>query len=431
MKKNTLLSWTERLKSYAKEQNLPTRILDSIENCQRHIRLDNRQWPETRQSIENILESIRLKISDSQSVPTTEVETQIKTIAEQCHKKNLSSLTNIEQRKILSIKECLRKMDEIAFTKAHLDTISNEGMYLSFFQQIQQSYEEDMLQTSRQLVKDVGENCSHMMDHMHSMFHHIGAYSEGIGHEKFYKEYETQRDTLENKIMGEVMTADFGSSAVMSFAHKTKNGVRHIAKKYQRKKRVFLWMPVLLLFIMFITIAGATSLQYSSQKTAAKTQTVSANESANENSGHDENKEYSLIDPIKNQVAGKLITPGIFASSAYFFGGLSAGLGILLAFLLLLFVVAYTYYIHRLQTWCRHQICEKCELYLKSELEQFKQNDEMNQIADNTVQDIVIEYERQYLTILNRILKGTRYDQEKQENNATFQSLWEEWMNLK
>ena len=51
----------------------------------------------------------------------------------------------------------------------------------------------------------------------------------------------------------------------------------------------------------------------------------------------------------------------------------------------------------------------------------------MEKKASEAIEDMIIQYEQQYLSVLNHILKGTPYSQETSKGAARFQALREEW----
>ena len=123
----------------------------------------------------------------------------------------------------------------------------------------------------------------------------------------------------------------------------------------------------------------------------------------------------------------KQLGGGVLVSLAYFAAGAVASLGAASLFLALLCIAFYGMYLSLLQAWFKGQICKRSEKYLKAELNRFFQDKTMEKKASEAIEDMIIQYEQQYLSVLNHILKGTPYSQETSKGAARFQALREEW----
>lgn len=145
-------------------------------------------------------------------------------------------------------------MGEIAHTEAHLVKLMEKNQYENHFQQIKYAYDQNMVKMAGEMVGDFSSNYDHMADHMRSMFQSVGGSIDGIRSERFYHEYETERDTIEKKLIRETQTADYGGSSIMEFANKTKECIQNIVKKIILKKRLFTWIPILLLLVAAISV---------------------------------------------------------------------------------------------------------------------------------------------------------------------------------
>ena len=73
-----------------------------------------------------------------------------------------------------------------------------------------------------------------------------------------------------------------------------------------------------------------------------------------------------------------------------------------------------------------------CAEYLNTELIQFEQNNSLMPQVEETMQNALEEYERQYLNVLNQLFSDTKYnsggDDEKKTNQFTV--LKENWRTL-
>lgn len=67
-----------------------------------------------------------------------------------------------------------------------------------------------------------------------------------------------------------------------------------------------------------------------------------------------------------------------------------------------------------------------------TELSRFERENELSLKLDAVMINAVDEYERRYLEVLNQLLMGTGYEEQKQENDMTeWNALREQWNTLK
>ena len=421
--KDKILQWLLKLELYAKEQGIPMRILDVIEECKEHIQSEDMKWQELEPMLEQVLESICGKAGlnrvaavehGKNSVPAEKVKAQVKKMAEQCRKENLTSAAGIEGRKNFNIKECFRLMEDIAYTEAHLDQMLDGGLYLKFFENQKDMYERDSEEMIRELINDINGNYGRMAEQMRSMFQEIGGYEIGVGNEKFYREYVNGKEELENKLMGEVKTEDFGGSIIMEFAKKTKKGVQRIVKKLKPKKYVLMLFPVLLLMVIFVGKAVVQNYQTEISETEAESTEQGTNGFLEEMGKMMADKAMKDIDREGVNIITLVMKPEIL---------------LLIGFLILLVILLYALYIRMIKAWYRRCICRRCGDYLRTELGQFVKERTMHEKAQMAVEHILEEYERQYLGIWNRIFLGTIYEDRQEETEL--EVLQREWKTLK
>lgn len=425
--KDKMLDWIKELETYAKEQGLSMRILDSIEECKNHIVKEDLSWQELRQQLEEVMESVGLKTQQTDmaaysqnknNVSVEKVQTQVRRMAEDCHRENLDSASAIAEKKNLNVKECIRKMNEISHTEAYFDEMIDEKRYMDFFQRVKNSYEKDMSKVTEEMVDDISDNYNHMADHMRSMFQSIDGYIDGVGNEAFYREYESRNAGIRDQVISEVHTADFGGSAVTGFADKTKNVIHKITKKIRVKKTILSIVPIIIIILLFVL----------SIYSVIKTVSGIAGDIANicESFEIDNNVINNLQEIDQLYQSNKDLPDELIDTIESMFKIVKN-----LKWGLLYFIVIYIFYLWMLKKWCKHCICKECSKYLHTELAMFEQKDEIRKKVDETITQIVSDCEQQYLVILNRIFAGTKYEEKDTEQVSGFDDLQRKWNQLK
>lgn len=433
------LEWLNELEQYAKEQKLSIRILDNIDECKKQITTDNPNWNELNVGVEDLLKSIERKTvpdtvqkdKNKNEVSIQAIKTRVTKMAEQCHIENESSISMMAERKNAVTKKLYGDMQEISHTKAHFSELINEDLYLEFFQKTKREYEKNVFQMIQEMLGDISNNYNYMLEHMRRMFQSIGGYKNGLGNEKFYHEYASRKDGIDKKIQSEVESSYTGGSEIILFGQKSKDVIKGIVKKLNRKRKILIWMPLLLLLLCF-SLKAITSQKQS--------QEIIENAEA-EAEKNDENSEVrAILTDIGKNIGEKAVKEaslkavGSFLSATIsFLSALMISLGALLLFIVLLIIVVYAAYIKILRLWCNHQIQKRCGAYLKTELIQFEQNNTLMPKLEETIKNCVEEYERQYLEILNHIFIDTNYgfSNEQNEEEISFTSLKEKWNILK
>lgn len=412
-----ILQWILELEKYARDQGLSMRILDSIEGCKQHIYKEDLPWQTLKQQIEDVMESVRLKVQQTDvtvqrqngdRISVEKVQEQVRRMAEQCHRENIDSVNAIQDRKEINIRESIRQMGEIAHTKAHLEKLLEKNRYENHFQQIKYAYDQNMVKMAGEMVVDISSNYDHMADHMRSMFQSMCGSIHGIRSERFYHEYETERDTIEKKLIRETQTADYGGSSIMEFANKTKECIQNIVKKMILKKRLFTWIPILLLLVVAISV---TVIKYQERDDS-------------EVSGQ------QIIDFIEDVIPENEKEAYGLTAFGYFMMALTVSyISNIIAFILI-FIVVYAFYLRKLKKWCNRRIYESCETYLKAELAAFEHGNQLAQKTDQAVSQIVEDCEQQYLVIFNRIFAGTKYEEKTAAEDSGFEVLQRKWSQI-
>lgn len=101
----------------------------------------------------------------------------------------------------------------------------------------------------RELLQDISSNYDHLLEHLKNMLQSIGSYKAGVGNEKFYYEYESKREGLNNRLQGEAEQSDVGGNEITSFGQKTAETIRKIVKKITVKRKSLAWIPLLILLL--------------------------------------------------------------------------------------------------------------------------------------------------------------------------------------
>lgn len=423
-----IIAWIEELEQYAKAQKLPMRILDELEECKQLASSNRADWDMVNRTIEELLESIQGKLAPAkvqqesviEEVSVEEVKMQVKKMAQRCHTENFSSVEGMIERKNTVIRKMYGQLSEIGHVRAHLEELKNEDLYLVFFEKCRISFERDVLEMVGELLQSIRNNYGYMLDHMRSMFQSIGGYRKGMGNEKFYLEYEARRGGIDQRVLGEVQTADIGGNDLISFGQRTKDTVKGIVGKLVRKRKLLAWVPLIVLLCLF-TVTSVVRQEQSRQTLESAEQ---------------EETEDSLLKDIAADLGKKTVesvSEGVLQSMASFLLVLLASLGILSIAVVLVIVVLYRCYLKILKRWCDHQICKRCGEYLQTELSQFQQNNNFFLKLDTVMRNAVEEYERQYMEVLNSLFMDTGYaDQPAQQEGAVrWDTLRGEWEQLK
>lgn len=425
-RKREAAEWFDELKRYAGEKNLPMRIMDELEECRKLALSGEVEWGAVSRSVEELLESIEGKSMPAamqekagNEVSTEDIKAKLEKMARRCHTENTASVDSMGERKNAVIKKMYGQLFEISQTKAHLEELKNEDLYLHFFSQSRTTYERDTFEMIRELLQSVSNNYGYMLDHMKSMFQSIGGYRKGIGSEKFYLEYEARRNGIDQKLLSEAQTADIGGNDIISFGQRTKEVIKGMVKRLERKRKLLACMPLIILLCLLMV--GSIVRQGQSRQETERIEET--NESDN-----------AVIKDVAQKLGEKVINkPEIVKSVVGFIRTLLVSLGAFLALVLLVIVLLYIAYLKILKQWCNHQIWKRCGEYLKTELSRFEQENGFSSKLDAVMLNAVDEYERQYMEVLNQLLTGTDYERQNQQQNemAEWNALREQWNTLK
>lgn len=419
--------WIENLWHYAEEKNMPMRILDEVEECRERLSSVEIDWDAMDTTVGELLESIEekeypvttKKEQFKQEISAADVEAQVKKMAQRCHADNITSLESMEEQKNIVIKKNCEQIMEISYTKAHLEELKNEDLYLQFFQNRKMVYEKDVSEMIRDMLQSISGNYNHMLNHMRSMFQSIGGYKNGMGNEKFYQEYEERRTGIDAKVRGEAESADIGGEDIISFGQKTGQTIKNIVNKLVWKRKILAWLPLIILLCIF---AGNAIIKQEQSKAVVES-------SANADEDNAEIREEVLKIGVK---ALEKVTSKLIKSVINFVLSLLLSIGAVLIFIILLVIVIYVFYLKALKAWCDQQICKSCGEFLKTELSQFTQNNIFSSKLDAVMENAVNVYEQQYMIVLSNLFQDSPYgsDHEQESNRSKISLLRDEWKKI-
>lgn len=414
-KQKDILAWLGELEKYATDKQLSMRILDGIEDCKNKTGAESPDLQEISIRVEDLLSSIEQKTAsvvvqdnNQDQIPIQAIEDQIKKMAQRCQTENKASVRNITERKNLVVKKIYENLQEITHTKAHLKDLKDQSAYLHFYENQRMEYERATFSLIRELLHDVSGNYNYMVEHLRSMFQSIGGYKFGVGNEKFYNEFETQKEGLDNRLQNEVVSKEVGGSKITDFAQKTEKKIKKTVSKFVRVRKLLAWVPVIVLLL--VLTAGFVVKQNNQQDTTEETQ--------------EQSSWVSDLASWASDFAKEKVSQNTSSSET----DLS-----FLIFIVLIVIVLYCAYIGVLKSWCNRRICTVCGEYLQVELEDFKRSDSIMPMLNDAVDSSILEYEQEYLAILHQILFGSVFDADENEQSKMreFESLKESWNKIK
>lgn len=404
-----MIEWLSDFQQFAKDERLPIRLIDRIGDCKELVTQKKPNWNQITIETEDLLESVVHKVqenkkeiivNDETEVSIEEIKNFIREATEREHNETISSLNNILYRKKLIENECYQKMNEITFVEANIEKIEDEGRFLQFFQNNKENYERNEKQLLHELMKDVEDNLTYMMEQIRNMFQNIEGSTIGISNKKFYIEYTQRKEAIDNSIKHKIESADLGGRKIIDFAHGIKNNVIKVVHKFRKKERFFKFLPLLL-----IAICVFGFIAFSIVKTPMS----------------NDKTEFST-EIIKNLINGVL-----FLISEVF-----AIIIIPIVILIIVLIVrGYMKYCKMLRQKYEAQISSYCGDYLKTELYNFAKENQLDNAEE--IKKLVFEYEQQYRDILNCIFENTQLDPFGKEElaNAKIEQIKESWNQIK
>ncbi|MBQ9927714.1 MAG: hypothetical protein IJO65_07020 [Lachnospiraceae bacterium] len=432
-KQTKLMKWLNELEQYAKEKQLSIRIIDGIEDCKRQAADKNLDWNKMKRTVDEVLESVESKAvpavtqesEKENEVSIQVIREQVKKMALRCQNENKDTLDNFLEPERIAIKKSHERLREISYTKAHIAELKDEELLLGFFRKCKKEHENDMIHLFQQMLDDISNNYNYMLEHMRSMLRSAGGYKIGIGSEKVYHEYEERKEGIKKKLLSEAQSSDVGGKDIEDLGQKCKSAIKKITKKHEKKRKLFAWIPLLILLCCFMVSAISTQEQNQAIVEEAEKQ------NEEENSVITDMLVEKAIDYVKDANTSSI---GNFLSAIVsLIGALAVSLGAMLIFILLMIILLYTAYVKILRKCCDKQICKQCEKYLNVEFTRFEQQNVLVTKTEMAMKSIVEGYEQQYLVILNNIFCETTNEQHERSEpiQDKYGQLKEAWNQLK
>lgn len=445
-KQKKALDCLKGIEQYAKEQKLSTRILDGIDECKKQIAEDDTKWNEVNFAVEDILKSIEQKTApvsiykdkDKNEISIQEIKAQITKMAERCHAENETSMGMMTERKNAVLQKAYREIQEITYIKAHSKELKDENLYLEFYKKVKSKYEKNVFQIIKEMLGDISNNYNYMLEHIKSMFQSIGGYAAGVGNKTFYHEYAEKKEGLDKKIQSESETSEVGGSEIISFGIRTKDAIKDIKKKINKKTKLLMTAPILMVLTLLLICFSVKVITLINENKAViekeeeKENSEVKDDAEKTNKSEESNSEIERITDDLMEVLGTVVTSEIESEMMSDTLGSSIGIKVVLGIVIVI-IALYAIYIIILKLWCSHQIRKRCGEFLQTETIQFAQNNTLMPKLEEAMKTAVEEYESQYLAILNSIFIGTNYDMNntKNEKQDQFTVLKEEWNALR
>lgn len=428
-KQQEAIIWLQKLQQLVNREQLPARIKDSISECEAKVKNAEPDWSLFQSEVNEVLESIKGKLVKEtpleirvheDKVTIEEIKTFVRNTTERAHTDNLSSIEAIEHRKNIIVRECYQKINEIACVEANMEFVENEGRYIQFFENIKNDYNRKMLHLLKELIEDIGSNTGHMMKYIKNMFQSISGIQMGISNKKYYTEYEEKKEIMDDRFLKQVENGELGGSPIVDFGFETKNKVKKLVSKAQKKKRFLTLLPVILVIAyLFLSRVFPVVEKYIEYQTAKVESTKAATES--KNGEMIENVVSGVVNGVDTIKANRV------AESAKAVGGINVWTIIIIVGVIF---IAYRAYIKMLTRQYNDQVSKTCGEYLRGELLRFEENCRIN--AGAHIERIVADYEQQYLNTLNEIFKESDLDTTAEdETNRELDKIIQEWNHIK
>ncbi|MCM1264224.1 MAG: hypothetical protein NC313_16050 [Butyrivibrio sp.] len=391
-----LLEWLKKLELYAQNENLPMRLADSIRDLQKQVVEENADWHQLCINADNLLQSIGEKIRKQQvsqeivtdfdaAIPVEEVRKKISEALERGHNENNASISSALYGSNAPIKYCYQQIDEIVGNKETVHKICKGDYFLNLFNNVKQNYEQNITHTLNNFATSISNNCMRMIENIRSICKSISGYKLGVGEEKFYIKYNERKEGWDNQLRYNIANADLGAHVIMDFAQATLEKIRKITPKYEKKKKVYLALPCIVMLIGLL-IVGAFSLVQSAK---------------NDDSGNE----------ITIKRGETEITVDVSGLSSSINGGVTSNIKIVI-----IIIAVYAVYAAAVLIIYHNKLLSDYGECLRRESELFEKENRLDCYVK--FGKIVADYEKYYLDVVNEIFEGTTLDyySAKQQN---------------
>lgn len=413
-KQKKLLEWFDKLERFARNENLPLRLMDSIGDLKEQAAGETTDWYRLYPQIEDLLHSIDQKvqkdlpediIANDERVSADEVRQQITETIERSHQENLSSVHIAVHGNHAAVKECYRRMKEITSDKKALKKIGNGNYFLQFFQNVRQHYEQNANRNFNDFAESVSNNCTHMIERIKSMCKNIDGYKLGLGEQEFYIKYSETKKGWDVQLLHRIESTDLGSNAIMDFAQESLGKIQGIIRNYQKKRNLRIFLPLLIMLLCSL-LAGGFFL-------AGKHMDSQNGQDVQTNTENAETNSTNIFPvPANTGVLDQVIEAG----------RLSIIQSVLIAIAVILII--YIAYIVFLLILFHHKILSACGECLQKECALFEKENRLD--IHSELEEILTEYEKHYLDIINDIFSGTTLDSIAKDGYE-YKQLLQEW----
>lgn len=386
VKQTKLLEWFDRLERFARNKNLPLRLMDSIGDLKEQAAEENPDWYGLYENIEDLLHSIGLKVEKSfseditangEQVSTDEFRQKIMEIMEQGHQENLSSINMAVHGNHTAAKECYRKMKEITSDKNALKKIGDGNYFLQFFENVKHNYEQNVTRGFNDFVESVSNNCTRMIERISSMSKSIDGYKLGLGAQEFYVKYSERKESWDSQLLHRVESAGLGSNVIMDFAQESLGKIQGIIQDYQKKRNRCIFLPLLILLLCGLLSGGFFLVNKHMDSQNAQTEQANA-----------ENIETNDVDKIIDY--GVDVVGGLMDSSSAVEGAVTKMVLIILVAVLAVYIA----YVIFLVITFQQKSLSACGEFLQKECALFEKENRLD--IHSELEDMLAEYEKHY-----------------------------------
>ncbi|MCM1254214.1 MAG: hypothetical protein NC321_15445 [Clostridium sp.] len=416
------IEWMTELERCAVKQELTLDNLYAIEECKKQITAENVNWSDIHSTVEKMLESIgRELIPDNgesdegmKAASIQAFKLQVQKTMDTCHAENESTMDFMTERESAVVKRVYGNIQKVSAVKTSFAERKNRNSYTEIFINIKKEFDKAAALLLRELLKSVAQNYDQVLEEMKKMFQSIGEYlfEKENESEKLYREYEARKNKLYKEMSDKAETLEFGGNEITAFGNKTSDMVKSIGKKWDKKRKVLVMLPMFMLICSFLFEAIIAQGQISGAVENTKAGGFL----------------MEFDDMIRTTIPWSAVNDFIYYVVA-FVVMLFYNLKSFLIFTVLLVIALYAGYLKLLKLWCGSQMCRQCEEYLKIELAQFKHNNTLMPRMEEVLKKAIEEYEQKNRVALESIfsaIESNSIDDERTDI-TWFVDMKEQW----
>lgn len=414
------IEWMKEVEKYAVKYKLTSEILESINQCKKQIKAENADWNDISRAVETLLENIGGKVlpenetaaGGMKEVSVQVFKAQIQKVMEKCRTENEAAEKFMLEYGSAAVKKVYGNMQKISVARTYLPEMKNENLYLDFFRNIEKEYDRTAGLLIQGLFRDIAKNYTQILDEMQTVLQSIDEYLPDKESGIIYSEYKEEKHNLDKEMLDKADKLEFGGSEIVLFAQRTKGAVKSITKKWQRKKKMLIFLPIFLLIcsILFESIIAQEQIRGMIENVAMNDFMI------------------RFSNMINSKIPWNALSDFLYSIAAFVFMLFTNLKSVMIAALILIgvFFIAYLKF---LKYWCDNQICRQCEEYLKIELAQFDNQNTLMLKIEKTVRNAVEEYEQGNRTALEHIFSEIEYgsDNAGKADASWFKDIRKQW----